>query len=77
LAKYEAADYPNSPWRKGAYDIEIPDYPHPGGARYQQEAPRAKTWFRVGHSGERYLHAGGRSLGCITIIEISRWGENL
>jgi len=60
---------------KGAYDIEIPDYPHPGGARYQQEAPRAKTWFRVGHSGERYLHAGGRSLGCITIIEISRWGE--
>lgn len=73
--KYKATDYLNSPWKKGLYDIEIPDYPHPGGVRYQQEAPRAKTWFRIGHSGERYLHAGGYSLGCITIIEISRWGE--
>jgi hypothetical protein len=73
--KYKATDYSNSPWRKGVYDIEIPDYPHPGGARHQDKAPRAKTWFRIGHSGERYLHAGGYSLGCITIIEISRWAE--
>jgi len=73
--KYKATNYPNSPWRKGVYDIEIPDYPHPGGARHQDKAPRAKTWFRIGHSGDRYLHAGGYSLGCITIIEISRWAE--
>lgn len=73
--KYATVDYKNLPWKKGFYDIEIPDYPHSGGARYEKEAPRAKTWFRIGHDGERYLHTGGRSLGCITIIEISRWTE--
>lgn len=72
---YAAVDYKNAPWKKGLYDIEIPDYPHSGGARYEEDAPRAKTWFRIGHSGERYLHTGGRSLGCITIIETTRWAE--
>jgi hypothetical protein len=73
--KYKATDYPNAPWKKGLYDIEIPDYPHQGGARYQKEAPRAKTWFRIGYSGARYLHVGGRSLGCLTVVEIARWAE--
>lgn len=73
--KYATVDYKNAPWEKGLYDIEIPDYPHLGGARYEKQAPRAKTWFRIGHSGERYLHTGGRSLGCITIIETARWAE--
>jgi hypothetical protein len=73
--KYRAVDHPDSPWEKGLYDIEIPDYPHQGGARYQNEAPRAKTWFRIGHSGARYLHTGSRSLGCLTIVEVSRWSE--
>ena len=72
---YETVDYKNAPWKKGLYDIEIPDYPHSGGARYEKKAPRAKTWFRIGHNGERYLHTGGQSLGCITIIEITRWAE--
>ncbi|OGY91429.1 MAG: hypothetical protein A3H70_00185 [Candidatus Komeilibacteria bacterium RIFCSPLOWO2_02_FULL_48_11] len=72
--KYKTVDYPESPWKKGLYDIEIPDYPHQGGARYP-EAQRAKIWFRIGHSGERYLHAGGRSLGCMTVIETKRWME--
>ncbi|MEK7198102.1 MAG: hypothetical protein AAB648_01405, partial [Patescibacteria group bacterium] len=36
---------------------------------------RAMTWFKIGHGGERYLHAGGLSLGCITVIETSRWME--
>jgi hypothetical protein len=73
--KYKAADYSNAPWQKGFYDIEIPDYPHSGGSRYQKEAPRAKTWFRIGHQGEKYLHTGRRSLGCITITELQRWAE--
>ncbi|MFA6375787.1 MAG: hypothetical protein WCX69_00090 [Candidatus Paceibacterota bacterium] len=73
--KYKAADHPDSPWKKGLYDIEIPDYPHQGGARYQKDAPRAKTWFRVGHSGARYLHTGMQSLGCLTVVEVSRWAE--
>lgn len=72
---YEAVDYKNSPWKKGLYDIEIPDYPHSGGARYEKKAPRAKTWFRIGHNGERYLHTGGQSLGCITIVENNKWIE--
>jgi len=72
--KYKTIDYPEAPWKRGLYDIEIPDYPHRGGVNYP-EAKRAKTWFRVGHSGERYLHTGGRSLGCITVIETKRWME--
>ncbi|MBU0999630.1 hypothetical protein KKG24_05030, partial [Patescibacteria group bacterium] len=72
--KYKTVDYPEAPWKKGLYDIEIPDYAHRGGANYP-EAKRAKTWFKIGHSGERYLHAGGRSLGCITVIETKRWME--
>lgn len=73
--RYLTTDYKNASWEKGLYDIEIPDYPHLGGARYEKQAPRAKTWFRIGHSGERYLHTGGRSLGCITVIETTRWAE--
>lgn len=73
--KYKTVDYPDAPWRKGLYDIEIPDYPHEGGRNYLKQSKRALTWFKIGHDGERYLHAGGRSLGCITIIETTRWVE--
>ncbi|MCX6720806.1 MAG: hypothetical protein NTW11_03300 [Candidatus Staskawiczbacteria bacterium] len=73
--EYKAADYPANPWKKGLYDIEIPDYPHLGGLRYLELAPKAKIWFRIGHTGERYLHTGSRSLGCITIIEKTLWSE--
>lgn len=72
---YATVDYKNAPWEKGLYDIEIPDYPHSLGARYEKEASRAKTWFRVGHSGDKYIHTGGLSLGCITVIERKRWAE--
>jgi hypothetical protein len=73
--KYQVTDYFESPWEKGWYDIELPDYPHSGGRYYQNKASRAKTWFRIGHKGERYLHTGSRSLGCITIIEVEKWDE--
>jgi glycerol-3-phosphate dehydrogenase len=33
------------------------------------------TWFRIWHGGERYLHTGSRSLGCITIVDTERWME--
>lgn len=71
--KYKTVDYPEVPWRKGLYDIEIPDYPHQGGRKYLNQSKRAMIWFKIGHSGERYLHAGGRSLGCITVIETKTW----
>ena len=72
--KYKTVDYPKDPWQKGLYDLEIPDYAHHGG-EYYPEAKRAKVWFKVGHSGARYLHAGGISRGCMTIIETKRWME--
>lgn len=71
---YTAVDYKNAPWKKGLYDIEIPDYPHGRNNTYT-EAKRQKIWFRIGHDGERYLHAGSFSLGCITITETVRWME--
>jgi len=73
--KYKTVDYPEMPWLRGVYDIEIPDYPHKGGRNYLKKSKRAMTWFRIGHSGERYLHTGAWSLGCITIIETERWME--
>ena len=72
--KYAVTDYPEMPWKKGLYNIEIPDAPHPGGRNYP-EAGKGKVWFRIGHSGPRYLHAGTRSLGCMTITETRRWLE--
>lgn len=72
--KYETKDYPSSPWRKGIYDIEIPDAPHRGGLIYS-EASRARTWFRIGHRGDLYIHTGAGSLGCITVLERGRWDD--
>jgi hypothetical protein len=58
----------------GAHDLEIPDAPHSGGLGYiSQGAKYAKTWFRVGHNGDRYLHCGRATAGCITVTEIDRW----
>lgn len=39
------------------------------------QAKRAGTWFRIGHDGARYLHAGGYSRGCMIVIEVNRWME--
>jgi hypothetical protein len=71
--KYKAVDYPNAQWNKGLYDIEIPDVPHKGGLNYNIK--KATTWFRIGHMGDKYLHTGQMSLGCITITENNRWVE--
>ena len=72
--KYKTADYPDAPWTKGVYDIALPDYPHELGLRYAEESSHATTWFRINHpDGDRYVHTGGVSRGCITIIEKERW----
>lgn len=71
--KYKTVDYENAKWQKGLYDIEIPEAPHTG--RLNDTIKRASTWFRIGHTGDRYLHTGQRSLGCITVVENSRWME--
>lgn len=71
---YLTTDSPNALWKKGLYDIEIPDYPHEGGLHYK-DSKYAKVWFRIGHDGDRYLHTGAHSLGCMTVIKIGKWDE--
>src|SRR3989344_5777471 len=72
--KYKAIDYPEAPWKKGIYDIGIPDYPHGSNNTYT-EAIRQKIWFPIDFESARYLHVGARSAGCMTIIETTRWVE--
>ncbi|MDP2638741.1 MAG: hypothetical protein Q8P06_01055 [Candidatus Azambacteria bacterium] len=72
--KYKAIDYSEAPWKKGIYNIGIPDYPHGNNNAYT-EAIRQKIWFPIDFENARYLHVGARSAGCMTIIETDRWME--
>ncbi len=72
--KYKATDYPEAPWKKGIYNIGIPDYPHGSNNAYT-EAIRQKVWFPIDFENARYLHVGARSAGCMTIIETTKWME--
>lgn len=61
------------PIPNGKYDLEIPYEPHHlYGEPYENFSLYAKTWFRIGHTGDRYLHLGEVSRGCITV----RAGDN-
>ena len=71
--KYKTVDYKNAQWKKGLYDIEIPDTPHRG--RLNNKIKMASVWFRIGHGGDKYLHTGQVSLGCITVVENNSWIE--
>ena len=64
---------PANPVPNGTYDLEIPYEAHPGGANYTGDATFAKTWFRIGHSGDRFLHPGRFSAGCATVTSVSHW----
>ncbi len=75
LGKYNAFTQDNNPPPIGKHDIEIPYEPHPGGSSYTAQATYAKTWFRIGHSGDRFLHCGEGTLGCITVRDIHKWDE--
>jgi hypothetical protein len=57
----------DEPPAKGWHALEIPDFSHAGGISYKTSSMYATTWFRVGHEGEAYLHAGRISKGCITV----------
>ena len=60
---FPAKTDPNNPLGSGTYDVEIPDYPHSLGSSY---GVLGTVWFRIGHSGDRYVHPGRVSLGCVT-----------
>ena len=60
---FPAKTDPDNPIADGSHDVQIPDFPHPGGAQY---GTCGTVWFRLGTSGDRYLHPGRVSLGCVT-----------
>lgn len=63
------------PLPAGSYDLELPYEAHDIGAPYESQTIFAKTWFRIGHAGDRFLHPGRVSLGCVTITDIPRWTD--
>ena len=66
----EAFTQDTNPVPNGTYDLEIPDFQHNIASKY---GDYATTWFRIGHSGDRYLHPGHVSLGCSTVRETDQW----
>lgn len=60
----------SNPLPSGSHEIQIPDAPHAGGTSY---GAFATTWFRLGTSGDRYLHPGRISAGCATVTDIGGW----
>ncbi len=72
-AYVKAITDPSNPLPNGMHDIEIPDFPHDLGRTYVTASPVAMSWFRIGHMGDRYLHAGSVSLGCLTVTNVNGW----
>lgn len=54
---------PANPISAGTHDIEIADFPHDLGKPYGEFGT---VWFRIGHRGDRYIHPGHLSEGCVT-----------
>ena len=73
-------EVPRNPVPEGVHPIQIPDFPHGGGIGYMGESVYAKNWFYLGHGeairyqGDRYLHPGSASAGCIT-VEPAAWTQ--
>jgi hypothetical protein len=54
---------PQNPLPKGTYPLEIQDFPHASNPSYGEFRT---VWFRIGRSGDKYLHVGRVSAGCVT-----------
>lgn len=78
LGWFDVAWPPRNPFPVGAtFNIEIPDFPHAPGQRYQKWSTFATSWFRIADPKvpDRYLHVGKRSAGCATVKNDKRWDE--
>jgi hypothetical protein len=75
LGSYNAITYSSNPVPKGSHNIELPDAPHQLGSVYTTYSPYATTWFRIGQSGDRYLHPGRISAGCVTVTDLREWTD--
>lgn len=73
--KVAAITDPSNPTPPGLYAIELPDFPHDIGVQYLHRSKNATIWFRIGHSGDRYLHPGMITEGCCTVTEIEKWNR--
>ena len=63
-----------NPLQNGTYIIELPDRPHCDlGRKYCDKSKRACTWFRIRGQGDRYLHTGSISAGCLTMTDVEKW----
>ena len=60
---FNAVGDSGNPIPTGTHVLQVPDYPHGSGASYSQYGT---VWFRIGTSGDRYLHPGSGSDGCAT-----------
>jgi hypothetical protein len=54
----------------GVFDLEIPYEVHSIAHKYTHTTPYVTTWFKIGHAGDKFLHPGLRSAGCVTVREI-------
>ena len=66
---------PRNPIPFGTHRVEIPDEPHDKGVPYLDRARYARTWFRIGNRGDRYLHTGEVTAGCATVDAAESWDE--
>ena len=57
----------------GTYNICLPDSPHQPGKRFRSKARHAESWFRIGDEGDRYIHPGSRTKGCVTVKDLAAW----
>ena len=73
LGSFNAITHSSNPIPKGNHNIELPDAPHHLGNLYTSYSQYATTWFRIGNSGDRYLHPGRVSAGCITVTDLDEW----
>ncbi|MEM1183962.1 MAG: hypothetical protein AAGI53_03065 [Planctomycetota bacterium] len=62
-----------NPVPDGTFNLEIPYEAHALAVTYESQSRFAKTWFRIGHEGDRFLHPGRVSAGCITVTDIPGW----
>lgn len=60
---FPALTDPANPLPWGKHPVEIADFPHDKGLPYK---PHGTVWFRLGTTGDRYLHPGKVSNGCMT-----------
>lgn len=73
LGTFSAITDPGNPVPRGTHALEIPYEVHGLGRGYLNQSRYATTWFRIGHSGDRFLHPGRVSAGCTTVTDVGNW----